>query len=137
MTAVDWAVKNGARVLNLSFVGSRDPAIEQLLEAANQKGIAAVAAAGNGGPTAPPAYPAAYPGVIAAVTAVDEADRRQEHANRGSYIAVAAPGVWIFWRRSSAGARVSFGYIVRGGLRQRHDCASAGARSELGREGPC
>ena len=78
----------------MSFVGSRDPAIEQLLQAANQKGIVAVAAAGNGGPTAAPAYPAAYPGVIA-VTAVDEADRRYEHANRGSYIAVAAPGVDI------------------------------------------
>jgi Subtilase family len=94
VTAVDWAVKNGARVLNMSFVGSRDPAIEQLLEAANQKGIVAVAAAGNGGPKAAPAYPAAYPGVIA-VTAVDEADRRYEHANRGSYISVAAPGVDI------------------------------------------
>ena len=94
VTALDWAVKKGARILNMSFVGSRDPAIEQLLEAANQKGIVAVAAAGNGGPTAAPAYPAAYPGVIA-VTAVDEADRRYEHANRGSYIAVAAPGVDI------------------------------------------
>ena len=94
VTAVDWAVKNGARILNMSFVGSRDPVIEQLLEAVNQKGIVAVAAAGNGGPTAAPAYPAAYPGVIA-VTAVDEADRLYEHANRGSYIAVAAPGVDI------------------------------------------
>jgi subtilisin family serine protease len=53
-----------------------------------------IAAAGNGGPKAAPAYPAAYPGVIA-VTAVDEADRRYEHANRGDYIAVAAPGVDI------------------------------------------
>jgi subtilisin family serine protease len=32
---------------------------------------------------------------VIAVTAVDEADRRYEHANRGSYIAVAAPGVDI------------------------------------------
>jgi subtilisin family serine protease len=29
------------------------------------------------------------------VTAVDEADRRYEHANRGGYIALAAPGVNI------------------------------------------
>jgi subtilisin family serine protease len=56
------------------------------------KGIVMVAAAGNAGPTAPPAYPAAYPGVIA-VTAVDAADRRYMHANRGRYIAIAAPGV--------------------------------------------
>jgi subtilisin family serine protease len=32
---------------------------------------------------------------VIAVTAVDEADRRYEHANRGSYVAVAAPGVDI------------------------------------------
>lgn len=94
LTAIDWAVKNGARVLNMSFVGPRDAALQELLEAANQKRIIMVAAAGNAGPRAAPAFPAAYPGVIA-VTAVDEADRRYQHANRGSYIAVAAPGVDI------------------------------------------
>jgi subtilisin family serine protease len=90
--AVDWAVGNGARILNMSFVGSHDSALQQVLRTAGEKGVIVIAAAGNGGPAAPPAYPAAYPGVIA-VTAVDEADRRYEHANRGSYIAVAAPGV--------------------------------------------
>ena len=94
LTAIDWAVKNGARVLNLSFVGSRDTAVEALLQLAQHNGAVVVAAAGNAGPTAPPAYPAAYPGVIA-VTAVDEGDRRYRHANRGNYIAVAAPGVDI------------------------------------------
>ena len=100
LTAIDWAVKNGARVLNMSFVGSRDAALQELLEAVSQKRIVLVAAAGNAGPRAPPAFPAAYPGVIA-VTAVDEADRRYQHANRGGYIAVAAPG-WTSWRRWSA-----------------------------------
>jgi hypothetical protein len=94
LTGIDWAVGKGARVLNMSFVGSRDAALEALLDAARQKRIVMVAAAGNGGPAAAPAYPAAYPGVIA-VTAVDEADRRYKHANRGAYIAVAAPGVDI------------------------------------------
>jgi subtilisin family serine protease len=94
ITAVDWAVRNGARVLNMSFIGAHDPALQQVLHAANQKGVVVVAAAGNGGPGAPPVYPGAYRGVIA-VTAVDEADRRYEHANRGSYVAVAAPGVDI------------------------------------------
>jgi subtilisin family serine protease len=92
--AVDWAVRNGAKVLNMSFVGAHDSALQQMLRAVGEKGVIVIAAAGNGGPEAPPAYPAAYPGVIA-VTAVDEADRRYEHANRGSYIAVAAPGVDI------------------------------------------
>jgi subtilisin family serine protease len=90
--AIDWAAGNGAKVLNMSFVGPGDKSLEDLLAAAGRKGIVMVAAAGNAGPKAPPAYPAAYPGVIA-VTAVDAADRRYPHANRGRYIAVAAPGV--------------------------------------------
>ena len=94
ISAVDWAVRNGARVLNMSFIGAHDPALQQVLSAANGKGVTVVAAAGNGGPTAPPVYPAAYPDVIA-VTAVDEKDQRYQHANRGSYIALAAPGVDI------------------------------------------
>jgi len=94
ISAVDWAVRSGARVLNMSFIGAHDPALQQVLSAANGKGVTIVAAAGNGGPTAPPVYPAAYPDVIA-VTAVDEKDQRYQHANRGSYIALAAPGVDI------------------------------------------
>lgn len=92
LSAIDWAVGNGARILNMSFVGPRDAALEALLETARKRRIVMVAAAGNAGPEAAPAYPAAYPGVIA-VTAVDEKDRRYRHSNRGSYIAVAAPGV--------------------------------------------
>src|SRR5262245_10747194 len=94
ISAVDWAVRNGARVLNMSFIGAHDPALQQILSVANGKGVTVIAAAGNGGPTAPPVYPAAYPDVIA-VTAVDERDQRYQHANRGSYIALAAPGVDI------------------------------------------
>lgn len=94
ISAVDWAVRNGARVLNMSFIGSHDPALQQILSAANGKGVTVVAAAGNGGPTAGPVYPAAYPDVIA-VTAVDERDQLYQYANRGSYIALAAPGVDI------------------------------------------
>jgi hypothetical protein len=94
LTAVDWALANGAKILNMSIIGSHDPALQQLLRAAHEKGVVVVAAAGNGGPSAPPVYPAAYPGVIA-VTAVDEVDHLYEYANRGSYITVAAPGVDI------------------------------------------
>jgi subtilisin family serine protease len=94
ITAVNWAVMNGAQVLNMSFIGAHDAALQELLQAANEKGVVVVAAAGNGGLSAPPVYPAAYPGVIA-VTAVDEADHLYEFANHGNYIAVAAPGVDI------------------------------------------
>jgi len=89
---IDWALSKRARVLNMSFTGPSDSLLEASIKAASAKGAIVVAAAGNGGPQAAPAYPAAYPGVIA-VTATDVADRLYSLANRGSYIAVAAPGV--------------------------------------------
>jgi Subtilase family/Fervidolysin N-terminal prodomain len=94
--ALDWAIQRGARVINMSFAGDRDPAIEKLLAAASSRGIVLVAAAGNAGPNSRPLYPAANPSVIA-VTATDDQDRIFRAANRGSHVAVAAPGVdlWV------------------------------------------
>ena len=89
---IDWALAKRARVLNMSFAGPSDSLLEESIKAAGAKGAITVAAAGDGGPQAPPAYPAAYPGVIA-VTAIDVADRLYTLANRGNYISVAAPGV--------------------------------------------
>jgi subtilisin family serine protease len=54
-----------------------------------------VAASGNAGPKSPPLYPAANANVIA-VSATDAQDRLFAASNRGSHIAVAAPGVDIF-----------------------------------------
>ena len=53
-----------------------------------------IAAAGNAGPKSPPLFPGADPNVIA-VTATDVNDKLFAGANRGKYIAVAAPGVDI------------------------------------------
>jgi subtilisin family serine protease len=94
--ALDWAIARGARVINMSFAGDRDPAIERRLAVASGRGIVLVAAAGNAGPNSRPLYPAANPAVIA-VTATDENDRLFRSAVRGSHIAVAAPGVdlWL------------------------------------------
>lgn len=94
LKAFDWAVKAGADVANLSFSGPRDPAVERAISAMVQQGLILIAAAGNGGPEAKAAYPAAYADVIA-VSAHDRADKRYAHANRGAYIALAAPGVDI------------------------------------------
>src|SRR5262245_46893450 len=94
LRAIEWAVENKANVLNLSFAGPRDEALHLALRSATARRVIAVAAAGNNGPKAAPAYPAAYPEVIA-VTAVDAKDQRYAQANRGSYIAFAAPGVDI------------------------------------------
>jgi subtilisin family serine protease len=91
---IDAGLKNGARLFNMSFTGPRDPSVEQIIKIAEGKGAIFIAAAGNGGPEAPAAYPGAYDTVIA-VTAVDSADKIYAKANRGTYIALAAPGVDI------------------------------------------
>ena len=91
---LQWAADNNARVVNMSFAGPADPMLARMLAAAYAKGIVLVAAAGNGGPQSEPLYPAADPDVIA-VTATDNAEHVFALANRGRYIAVAAPGVDI------------------------------------------
>jgi subtilisin family serine protease len=90
--SINWAVSRGARIINMSFAGPRDPKIEFALKAARTKGVILVAAAGNAGPRSQPLWPAADPNVIA-VTATDEADKLFAAAVRGNHIAVAAPGV--------------------------------------------
>ena len=95
LKGLDWAAAQGARVINMSFAGPADPRLRDALAALTKKRIVLIAAAGNAGPNSPPLYPAAYPNVIA-VTATDTDDRLFPQANRGSHIAVAAPGVDIF-----------------------------------------
>jgi subtilisin family serine protease len=92
--SLQWAADNGARVVNMSFVGPADPLMLRILAAAYEKDMVLIAAAGNAGPNSAPLYPAADPHVIA-VTATDSNDGLFAMANRGAYIAVAAPGVEI------------------------------------------
>jgi Subtilase family len=92
--SLQWAADNGARVINMSFTGPPDPTLHRMLAAAYGNGIVLVAAAGNGGPKSAPLYPGADPDVIA-VTATDDNDGLLDSANRGQYVAVAAPGVQI------------------------------------------
>jgi subtilisin family serine protease len=92
LKSLEWSVKRGARVINMSFAGPFDPAVGRALAAAHKKGIVLVAAAGNAGPKSPPLFPAADPNVIA-VTATDIDDRLFPASNRGRHIAISAPGV--------------------------------------------
>ena len=92
LKGLDYAISRKVRIINMSFAGPRDIMMERTLKAAYDKGIILIAAAGNAGPKSPPLYPGADPSVIA-VTATDYADKPFAMANRGNYIAVAAPGV--------------------------------------------
>lgn len=91
---LQWAADRGARVVNMSFVGPADPDLHRMLAAAYVRDMVLIAAAGNAGANSAPLYPAADPDVIA-VTATDSDDKIYQMANRGRYIAVAAPGVEI------------------------------------------
>jgi len=108
LKGLDWSAAHGARIINMSFAGPSDPAIHRSLEAAHKKGIVLVAAAGNAGPKSPPLYPAADPDVIA-VTATDAEDKLFGQSNRGSYIAIAAPGAQIMIAIPDAGYTVESG----------------------------
>jgi hypothetical protein len=94
LKGLDRAAEKGARIVNMSFAGPSDPRLRDALDKAYKKGMVLIAAAGNAGPKSPPLYPGADKNVIA-VTATDSNDAVFTGANRGDYIAVAAPGVDI------------------------------------------
>jgi len=111
VAAIHWAVDNGARVINLSLGGVRDPLdasldtyspLEQAaVEYAYSKGVVIVAAVGNG-PQSPATpwrfahYPAALPHVIG-VSAIREDGSVPDYSNRDTvYNDISAPGDAIF-----------------------------------------
>ncbi|HEV2866865.1 MAG TPA: S8 family serine peptidase, partial [Allosphingosinicella sp.] len=89
-----WLSEADVPVINISLAGPRNLILDRLIARVVARGHIVVAAAGNGGPAAPPAYPAALPNVVA-VTAVDSRNRVYRYANRGAYVLVAARGVAV------------------------------------------
>lgn len=92
--ALAWLLERQVDVVNISLAGPRNAVLDALVHRAAVRGTVIVAAAGNGGPTAPPAYPAALPDVVA-VTAVDSTRRIYRYANRGPYVRLATYGVRV------------------------------------------
>lgn len=111
LKAMDWSIREGARVINMSFAGPRDPMMTRAIQVAAARRIAMVAAMGNEGPGAPVSFPAADPNVIA-VTATDQAGRLFSAASRGTHVAVAAPGVEIILPAPRGGYQISSGTSV-------------------------
>jgi filamentous hemagglutinin family protein len=91
---LDWAISQGAQIVNMSFAGPKDPTLAKAFKAARDKGVVLIAAAGNAGPKSPPLYPGADPNVMA-VSATDADDQIYANSNRGKYVSVAAPGVEV------------------------------------------
>lgn len=97
--ALDWLASQQVSIINMSLGGPRNLLVEAAVQRLQERGVAVVAAAGNGGEKGPPVYPAAQSGVIA-VTAVDAKLNIYQHATHGDYIAFSAPGVDI-WTAAS------------------------------------
>ena len=109
--AIRWAADSGARVINLSLAGQRDPVHSQrdtyskeeaaAVAYANAKGALVVAAVGNsddasGQPWPYASYPAALPHVVG-VSALTRTGNVPEFSNRDAiYNDISAPGSGIF-----------------------------------------
>ncbi|GAA2134603.1 S8 family peptidase [Arthrobacter humicola] len=92
---IDWAVTNGAKVINMSLGVRASRTLETAVNNAWSKGVVLVAAAGNGGNQSK-IYPGAYPNVIA-VAATDNADAKASFSTYGaSWVDIAAPGVNVY-----------------------------------------
>jgi subtilisin family serine protease len=95
LAGIEWAVKNKAQVVNMSFAGPPDPDLSRELSAGAGRRVTFIAAVGNEGKAAKPSYPAAYEYVIP-VTATDQSDAIFKDASRCTTTCVAAPGVDIY-----------------------------------------
>ncbi|MDQ4491597.1 S8 family serine peptidase [Sinomonas sp. ASV486] len=93
---IDWAVANGAKVINMSLaMRFSSLTLETAVNNAWNHGVVIVAAAGNSGSQAK-MYPAAYTNVIA-VAATDNNDAKASFSTYGAkWVDLAAPGVSVY-----------------------------------------
>lgn len=109
--AIDYAVNNGADIINLSFVSlSYSDSMQEAIRRAHAAGLMIVAAAGNeqsGGQgydiDSQPIYPACYDGrlvgenMVIGVAATDALDQKADFSSHGSRcVDIAAPGISFF-----------------------------------------
>ena len=93
--SINWAVANGADVINMSFSApSYSRELDQAIQAAVAANVICVASVSNSGSTAP-VYPAALRSVIG-VGATNNDDTAAFFSDYGSDVALAAPGVAIY-----------------------------------------
>ncbi|WP_350278618.1 S8 family serine peptidase [Kribbella sp. HUAS MG21] len=91
INGINWAVKNGVRVINMSLGGEGDnPILHTAIKNAFAKGVVLVAASGNTGASAPN-YPAAYPEVLS-VGATNWYGALTSFSSWGDTVDLAAPG---------------------------------------------
>ena len=108
LAAISFAIKNGARVINLSFSTTQySQFLEEAIDNARRRGVIVVASAGNND-TEMPHYPAACRNAIS-VTSIDADFSKSSFANFGDWVKLDAPGNGIFSLYPGA-ARYALGY---------------------------
>jgi len=117
MRGIDFALKNGARVISLSWKTQvRSAFLQDALDYASSKGAIVIAAAGNE-PTGEPVYPAAYPSVTG-VGALAPDGKTWQKSNYGTFVDVQAPGFALFpteyenQAEMRAGTSISTAYVA-------------------------
>lgn len=109
---INWAVANGARVLNMSLGNTTfDQAYKDTCDAAVAAGAVLVASAGNTG-NANPFYPAWYPSVMA-VSAVEQNEEFMSWTSYGPNISLAASGAAVYAAMPVVGWKVTWNGIDR------------------------
>jgi hypothetical protein len=105
---VQWAVNNGAKIINLSLGGtSASSYMYDAIRYAYNRGALVVAAAGNYAQSGNPIfYPAAYAETMA-VAATDSSDNRASFSEYHPYVEIAAPGASIYSTMKNGG----YGYL--------------------------
>ena len=112
LRAIYYAVKNGARVMSMSFnYTSYSPELDKAIRYANSSGVISVASAGNDG-TKTVSYPGGFLGVID-VASTDNNDIQSTFTNYGAPpVWLAAPGEGVVttypWGTYAAGWGTSF-----------------------------
>ncbi|NOU51414.1 S8 family serine peptidase [Pseudoalteromonas sp. JBTF-M23] len=92
--AVDNCVENGASVINMSLGGAgKSQYLEERLNAAYDKGVLLIAAAGNGGDSSL-SYPASYDSVMS-VANINEQRQKNDSSQYNAQVEIAGPGTEV------------------------------------------
>ena len=107
--AIDYAIDNGADIINLSFVGmERSNSMLEALKRAHEAGVIVVAAAGNDrgdgegyNLNEAPMYPVCYnqensENIVLGVGATDPLDQKANFSSYGACVDIMAPGYSVF-----------------------------------------
>lgn len=108
LRAMDWLLGLKVNAINLSIAGGDNKVVRKAFAVAKSQNLLLIAAVGNWGRSDKAAYPAAY-GHVVAVTATKGAELVYSHANSGSYVDFAAPGVGIYTALPGGGGKLQSG----------------------------